>query len=171
MATIIKQELSPSWNGVRLINLNERVGNLLREIEKVPGVQAAGVFDNHGQFLGTLTSGAIDKGEYNKVGASIAQCFAAFQAKNECRDLEFRFEKKWLYSREIGDAFVVVFCAPKVNFSMLRMTLNVAAVEFINDPDLQKSLKNVAASKQDTLAQNYLDVLGSQLVEQANLLK
>ena len=171
MATFIKQELSASWNGVRLINLNERAGNLLQEIAKVSGVHAAGVFDNHGQFLAAITSSTIDKNDFNKVGASIAQCFATFQTKTECRDLEFRFEKKWLYCRELDNAFVVVFCSPKMNFSMLRMTLNVAATDFLNDPDLQKNLKNAAASRQDTLAQQYLDILGSQLIEQAHLLK
>jgi len=171
MATLIKQELTATWSGVRLIRLNEQVGTLLNEIDHVPNVLSACVCDNRGKLLGALVNGAWDAGEFNLAGVAIAQCFAAFQSKTECRDLEFRFEKKWLYARELGNAFVVVFYPPEMNLALLRMTLNVAAATFAADPELQKHLTQVAASKRDTLAHTFLDILGAQLVEQGNLLK
>lgn len=169
MATVLKQELSSTWSGVRLINLNERCGQLLHEIEHVPGVQTACVHDNRGKVLGALVNADLDKGTYNRVGTEIAQCFAAFQARTGCRDLEFRFEKKLIYARDLGNAFLTVYCSPDASLSMLRMTVNVAAAPFEADPDLQKSLKQAAESKKDTLAPNYLDILGSQLVDKAKL--
>ena len=169
MATVLKQELSSTWNGVRLINLNERCGNLVREMEKVPGVQTVCVHDNRGRVLGALFTGDFDKGDYNRVGTEIAQCLAAFQARTGCRDLELAFEKKLIYTRDLGNAFFTAYCSPTVSLSMLRMTANVAALAFETDPDLQKNLKNAADSKKDTLAPSHLDILGSQLVDKAKL--
>lgn len=169
MATLVQQGLSSTWNGIRLANLNERVGNLLNQVSQVPNVQTACVFDNHGKVVGAITSGNFDKGEYNRAGETLAQCLAAFQARSGYRELEFRFEKRWVYVRDLGNAFFAAFCAPAISLSLLRMTLNVSGAGFEADAILQKNLRQVAETKKDTLADTYLDVLGAQLVHKANL--
>jgi len=169
MATLVQQGLSSTWNGIRLVNLNQQVGDLLNEIGKIANVQTACIFDNHGKVLGALTNASFDKGEYNRVGAAIAQCYAAIQSRAGFRDLEFRFERRFVYTRDLGNAFFAAFCSLDASLSMLRMTLNVSAAAFEADPELQINLRRVAESKKDTLATSYLDVLGSQLVEKASL--
>lgn len=169
MATLIKQELTSTWNGTRLVNLNERVTDLFHEIENLSGIQTACLFDNHGKVLGALAHASFDKDAYNRVGAAMAQCYAAFQSRAAFRDIEFRFERKLVYVRDMGNAFFAAFCAPETSLSLLRMTLNVATGTFESDPELQKNLKQVAESKKVMLATSYLDGLGSQLAEKAGL--
>jgi hypothetical protein len=128
MATLMKQEPSSVWSG-------------FAEIEKVAGVQTIFVCDNHGKIVGAWSTGTFDRGLYDVVGASLAQTFAALQARGECKDLEYRFEHKILFARDMGNAFVVILMAPETSLSMLRMTLNVAMATFEANVDLQNSFK------------------------------
>lgn len=154
MATLIKQELSSAWSGVRLIHLNEECAALLSELGKIPGIQTAFICDNHGKVLGALSTATFDRGIYNTVGANLARIIAALQTRSGCKDLELRFEQRIVYAREMGNAFVVVVMAPGTSLSMLRMTLNVSAGRFEADPDLQTNLKNTAPVRAGALTQN-----------------
>jgi predicted regulator of Ras-like GTPase activity (Roadblock/LC7/MglB family) len=154
MATLIKQELSAAWSGVRLIRLNEECAALLTELEKIPGVQTAFICDNHGKVLGALSTATFDRGIYNTVGANLARIIAAFQARGGGKDFELRFEQKIVCAREMGNAFVVVVMTPGTSLSLLRMTLNVSASRFEADPELQTNLKNAAPLRAGALTQN-----------------
>ncbi len=171
MATLLKQELSSAWSGFRLIHLNEQCAELFAEIEKVAGVQTILVCDNHGKIVGAWSTGTFDRGLYNAIGASLAQTFAAFQARGGCKDLEYRFEQKILFARDMGNAFVVILLSPGTSLSLLRMTLNVAATAFESDVDLQKSLQQAAATRTGALSPNSMNVLLWQLAQKANLVK
>lgn len=154
MATLIKQELSSAWSGVRLIRLNEECAALLTELEKISGVQTAFICDNHGKVLGALATTTFDRGIYNTIGAHLARIIAALQVRSGCKDLEVRFEQRIVYAREMGNAFVVVVMTPGTSLSMLRMTLNVSASRFETNPDLQTNLKNAAPLRTGALTQN-----------------
>jgi hypothetical protein len=169
MTTLVKQELSSSWSGFRLIHLNEQCAALFAEIEKVAGVQTIFVCDNHGKVVGAWSVGAFDRGLYNIIGTSLAQTFAALQARGGCKDLEYRFEQKILFARDMGNAFVVILLTPGTSLSLLRITLNVAAATFEADVDLQNSFKQVAATRAGSLTQNSMNVLMWQLAQKANL--
>lgn len=171
MATLIKQELSAAWSGFRLIHLNEQCAALFAEIEKVAGVQTIFVCDNHGKVVGAWSAGTFDRGLYNSIGTSLAQTFAAFQTRGGCKDLEYRFEQKILFARDMGNAFVVILLSPGTSLSMLRMTLNVAATAFESDGDLQKSLQQVATTRTGSLSQNSMNALMWQLAQKANVVR
>ncbi len=171
MATLIKQELSAAWNGFRLIRLNEQCAALLAEIEKVAGVQTIFVCDNYGKVVGAWSTETFDRGLHNAIGARLAQTFAALQARGACKDLEYRFEQKILFARDMGNAFVVILMTPETSLPMLRMTLNVATTTFEADADLQNSLKQVAALRAGALTSNSMNVWLWQLAQKANVVK
>lgn len=171
MATLIKQTLSSAWSGVRLIHLNEQCAALLTELEKIPGFHAAFVCDNHGQVLGALSTHDFDRGLYDTIGQNIAQTFAAFQARSGCKDLEYRFEQKIVFARDLRNAFVVILLTVGASLSMLRMAVNVAAESFETDIELQTNLKQAAAARTGSLAQDLMNASTWQLAHQANLVK
>ncbi len=150
MATLIKQELTPAWNGTRLINLNERTEALLREVEQVAGLQSAFVCDSRGAILGAWVTGKDDPNVFDRVGVCLAESFAALNA-NEFHEIELRFANRILYTRNLGNAFVAVLIALDTNLALLRITLNVAVVPFESDTILQNNLKAVVSSDGQSL--------------------
>ena len=140
MATLIKHGLTPTWNGIRLINLNERTEALLREVEQVAGLHSAFVCDSRGAILGALVTGTDDPNIFDRVGVCLAESFAALDA-NEFREIELRFANRILYTRHLGNAFIAALIALDTNMALLRITLNVAIVPFESDTVLQNNLK------------------------------
>ena len=179
MATLVKEELGPYWAGARLVHLNERCTLLLNEVEKVNGVQSAFVCDNHGRVVGALVGGPADVANYavkvkrvtDRMGQAIAECFAAMETRHKCKDLEFYFDQKVLLARDLGNAFIAVILAAGATLSMLRMTLNVAGLEFASDAELQGSLKQAAASRNVSLSPDAMDALAWQLAQKAGVVK
>ncbi len=153
MANLIAQEISSVWSGARLKLLNEQMAALLNQIHPIAGVQEAVLYNNHGEVLGTIAEGHLEKALYNQAGQYLAQVFAAFeQGKGRPKEIEMRFTRKELLARDLGNAFVAIGCAPEVDWAMLRLTLNVAAARFEKDTALQENLRQVAASRLDALA-------------------
>ncbi len=81
----------------------------------------------------------------------MARLLALLETRGEkAKDIELRFQHGDIYIRDLGNAFEVVLCAPQVNWSLLRMTANVAAASFEKDAELQKSLALAAPPRGQT---------------------
>ncbi len=153
MATVVALQPNKTWNGARLNRLNQSTAALLREIQTTAGVRAACVFDNQGALLAANSNEDWAEGFLVRLGEEMARLLALLAAPVEnAKDLELRFEHGDIYVRDLGNAFEVVLCAPQVNWSLLRMTANVAAAPFEKDAELQKSLAQAAPPRRHTEA-------------------
>lgn len=141
MATLIPQEFTPEWGGALLAQLNKRAEALLREMEKVPGVQSAFVCDLRGNALVLWYTVPITRETASRVGGCVANVWTAFPG-HTFEEIEMRFDDRWVYARTLGNAFLVVVCAREVNRALLRMTCNVAAAPFQADKELQRNLSS-----------------------------
>lgn len=139
MATLVPQEFNAEWGGALLALLNRRAETLLREMDKVPGVQSAFVCDSRGNALVLWYNVPITRETASRVGGCIANLWSAF-AGHTFEELELRFDDRGVYARTLGNAFLVVVCMHTVNRALLRMTCNVAAAPFQADKDLQRNL-------------------------------
>ncbi len=145
MATAIVQQPSKMWSGQRLNRLNQQTAALLREMRTAAGVRAACVFDNQGALLAANSNEDIRESLLSELGLQMARLRTLVQAKSEnAKDIELRFERGDVYVRDMGNAIQVVLCEPQVNWSLLRMTANVAAAPFEKDSELQKNLSQAA---------------------------
>ncbi len=145
MATAIVQQPSKVWSGQRLNRLNQQTAALLREMRGAAGVRAACVFDNQGALLAANSNEDLQESLLSQLGTLAVRLRTLVQAKSENpKDIELRFERGDVYVRDLGNAIQVVLCGPHVNWSLLRMTANVAAAPFERDAELQKSLSQAA---------------------------
>ncbi len=151
MATVVTQQSTKTWNGARLSRLNQSTASLLREIQATAGVRAACVFDNVGALLAANSNEDWADGFLARLGEEMARLLALLETRGEkAKDIELRFQHGDIYIRDLGNAFEVVLCAPQVNWSLLRMTANVAAASFEKDAELQKSLALAAPPRGQT---------------------
>jgi predicted regulator of Ras-like GTPase activity (Roadblock/LC7/MglB family) len=107
----------------------------------MPGVRAACVFDNQGALLAASSNENLPQNFLTHLGGEISRLLWLLEGKSETpKETELRFDKGDLYIRDLGNAFQVILCLPQVNWSLLRITVNVAAAPFEKDAELQKSL-------------------------------
>jgi predicted regulator of Ras-like GTPase activity (Roadblock/LC7/MglB family) len=151
LATVVTQQATKTWNGARLSRLNQSTAALLHETQATAGVRAVCVFDNRGALLAAHSNEDWADGFLARLGEQMARLLALLEARpDQAKDIELRFEHGDIYVRDLGNAFEVVLCAPQVNWSLLRMTANVAAAPFEKDTELQKSLALAAPSRGQT---------------------
>ncbi len=170
MTTVITQEASAVWSGGALARLNQQTSALLKEFEQTPGVRHAFVFDNRGKLLGGYLNEELDRGDINRAGLCVAQILAALETRGgKPKEIELRFDRARLSGRDLGNAFVVVVCAPSINGSLLKMAMNVAAAPFESNADLQNRLRGATGALKDALQPANLDDAAWQLALKANL--
>lgn len=139
MATFVPQEFNSAWSGTLLTLLNQRAETLLREMEKIPGVQSAFICNMRGTALTLWYITPLDRVTANRLGESVASLMSAFPG-HTFEEIEMQFEDRLVYVRTLGYARLVVIGTRNVSRALLRMTCNVAAVPFQSDKELQKNL-------------------------------
>lgn len=151
MATAVIQHPTKIWNGARLTRLNQSTALLLRDVQSTTGVRAACVFDYQGALLAANSNEDWAESFLARLGEEISRLLVLQEAGGDkAKDVELRFRHGDIYIRDLGYAFEVVLCAPQVNWSLLRMTVNVAAAQFEKDTELQKSLALAAPPRGKT---------------------
>ncbi len=157
MPILIRHEQSNTWRGAELARLNSRTAAATGQIASVPGVLACIVYDNSGERLGASLNDKYNLDEWKTAGSVLAQMLAAAgTAGAGVREMELRSAGRSLYVRTFGNAFCVTLCRVDVNWSMLRMTVNVAASPFESDRELQRALMLAAPSLSETLTERLL---------------
>lgn len=137
MAPTIIQEPNAVWSGNRLTLLNKRAWTLLQEMDKLTGAHAACICDSRGTALALWYNQVeLARTTVDRVGACVANVFAAFPG-HAFREIEMAYEDRLVYARMLGNAFLVVVCAPNTSLALVRMTCNVAAAPFEADKELQ----------------------------------
>ncbi len=153
MATLIEKTPSEKWRGFALRDLNQANRALFQAVQSVVGVQDLYLCDNHGQVLGALVATPFDAERSNQLGLQFAHLFAVGHAHGKkTRDLELRLARGNVLARDLGNAFIVVVCAPQVDWSLLRMALNVAAAPYEKNGELQDNLRAAAPARTEVLA-------------------
>ncbi len=151
MATVVTQQPTKVWNGARLNRLNQSTASMLREIQTMAGVRMVCVFDNQGTLLAAGSNEDWAEGTMAKLGEEMGRLLALLETRGDrAKDIELRFHHGDMYIRDLGNAFEVLMCAPRINWSLLRMTANVAAAPFEKDAELQKSLALAAPPRGQT---------------------
>ncbi len=147
MATLITQQPSKTWSGARLNRLNQQTALLLRETQAAAGVRAVCILDNGGALLAAGSSEDLQASVLTRMATEMSHVLAVLQGHGEkSKDVELRFQRGGIYMRNLGNAVELILCAPQVNWSLLRMTVNVAASAFEKDIELQNNLGAAAAA-------------------------
>ncbi len=155
MPFAIVQEANKVWSGAPLARLNQQTGALLKHVETDPNISGAFVYDNHGSLLAARldsTMGQETRETLERAGRWLAQMMAAAESRGgRVKEVELRYEQAGFLVRDLGNAFEVIKCITTVNWALLRMALNVSAVSFEKDAELQKSLSKIAPARTDAL--------------------
>lgn len=148
----------------------------LQSVNNVPGVTASYLVNNRGEVLMSL--GQRTTPEANaQLALRVVQILAALEMVDGSADeLTLQFEQglvtlfaklELLLETKFGieDIFLVAVTTPKVNLSMLRMTIKVAATKLKGEPSVRGLRVNAQVDRRNLLQKSYLDETGLEMVK------
>ncbi len=136
----------------------------LAEINAVAGVTGSFVCDNSGRVIASSLTDDVDMTWIRDVAREAAQTVAVLSATRESgEELDLQTARIRLVVRDLGASLLVVVCGHQADTPMLRMTLNVAATQLRDDPELGDRLRDSLKVKQ--VLESELDELSWELLK------
>jgi hypothetical protein len=156
----------------QMLRANE---GFLQAVHEVPGVLATFLVNNRGEVL--LSAGQrVAAGVSATLGIRVMQMLAAVEmVDNGCEELSLQFDQSnvVVFARlglgvesryGVEEVILAALTTPKVNPSMLRMTVKVAAAKLKSDPDAPGRTSG-QISRRNLLQKNYLDEAGVEMLK------
>ena len=135
----------------------------LRELTAVGGVRGCFICDNRGRVIQHSFSDHRSVTPLGDVGREAILTAAVFARVGEpASELDFTFTGGRLIMRDLQSSLLVLLCEPEVEIAMLRLTLNVAAAQLMEDPGLRSLLRDRPAHRE--VLENELDEISWQLL-------
>ena len=148
----------------------------LQTVNNVPGVNASYLINNRGEVLMSLAQRVTPEAS-GQLALRMVQMVAALEmAETPAEELALQFEQGlvMLYTNlglvletkyGVEEVFLSVVTSPKVNSSMLRMTVKVAATKLKAEPAVRGLTISVAVDRRNLLQKSYLDEASSEMVK------
>lgn len=148
----------------------------LQAVNNVPGVNASYLINNRGEVLMSLAQ-RITAEASGQLALRLVQMLAAIEmADGASEEINLHFEQGTvvLYSKltlvletkyGVEEVFLAVVTSPKVNPSMLRMTVKVAATKLKADPAVRGLTISAAVDRRNLLQKTYLDEASLEMIK------
>jgi predicted regulator of Ras-like GTPase activity (Roadblock/LC7/MglB family) len=134
-----------------------------REITSIAGVRGCFICDNSGRVIAHSFGDDRSMIRLGEVGREAILTAAVFGMIGEAvGESDFTFAGGRLILRDLDRSLLVLLCEPRVEISMLRLTLNVAAAQLRDDGELRNRLKGSPADRE--VRENELDEISWQLL-------
>src|SRR4051812_43515776 len=149
----------------------------LQAANNVPGVNASYLINNRGEVLMSLAQQRATPEAAGQLALRLVQMLAALEMVESAGDeitLQFDQGPVTLFSKlglvletkyGVEEGFLAVVTTPKVNPSMLRMTIKVAATKLKGEPALRGLTVSAHVDRRNLLQKNYLDEASYEMVK------
>lgn len=130
----------------------------LQQLGGIAHVGGSFVCDNAGEVIVSSTPAVLATVTMNAIGREVAQAFAAMEAGGTAASrLDITYDTWRLVATDIGDAILFALCEPQVDMPILRMTVDIIAVGWKKDTNVQKQLARHRAARREVLARARFD--------------
>jgi predicted regulator of Ras-like GTPase activity (Roadblock/LC7/MglB family) len=148
----------------------------LQAVNNVPGVNASYLINNRGEVLMSLAQRTTAEAS-SQLALRMVQALAALEmAEGTAEELSLQFEQGlvMLYANlglvletkyGVEEVFLAVIASTKVNPSMLRMTVKVAATKLKSEPTVKGLTISATVDRRNLLQKNYLDEASLEMVK------
>ncbi|HID40153.1 MAG TPA: hypothetical protein EYP36_11655 [Calditrichaeota bacterium] len=129
----------------------------LKEVGNVDGVDGVFLANGKGNILGKL--GHLEKDSIlEKLTIHMLRIIAAFHLEDKnASEIEFYWEDRYVIAKHSGNFLLVTFCKSINILSLLRITLNVAMANILEDKKMTKTASKHVADKVLTLKRGVFD--------------
>lgn len=129
----------------------------LQEVGNVDGVEGVFLANGKGKILGKL--GHLDKESIlEKLTVHLQRIIAAFHLQDKnASEIEFYWEDRYVIGKHSGNFLLVTFCKSIKILPLLRITLNVAMANILEDKKMAKAASEHIADKVLALKKGVFD--------------
>ncbi len=114
----------------------------LREINDLVGTWGSLICDNQGGIIESAVPPALDQASQENINRHILDLFkTAGSAVEGMVEGVLHYEQRKIFVMDLKKAFLVVFCTPSADISLLRMTVNLVLANWEDDPQVQKTFQ------------------------------
>jgi predicted regulator of Ras-like GTPase activity (Roadblock/LC7/MglB family) len=148
----------------------------LQAANNVPGVNASYLINNRGEVLMSLAQRTTPEAS-GQLALRMVQLLAALEmADGAAEEIALQFDQGlvMLYSNlglvletkyGVEEVFLTVVASTKVNPSMLRMTVKVAATKLKSEPAVKGLTVSATVDRRNLLQKNYLDEASLEMIK------
>jgi predicted regulator of Ras-like GTPase activity (Roadblock/LC7/MglB family) len=148
----------------------------LQAVNNVPGVNASYLINNRGEVLMSLAQRMTPEAS-NQLALRLVQLLAALEMSDgAAEEIALQFEQGlvMLYANlglvletkyGVEEVFLAVVASTKVNPSMLRMTVKVAATKLKSEPAVKGLTISAQVDRRNLLQKNYLDEASLEMIK------
>ncbi|MCC6742296.1 MAG: hypothetical protein IT175_00415 [Acidobacteria bacterium] len=148
----------------------------LQAVNNVPGVNASYLINNRGEVLMSLAQ-RVTPEQSGQLALRLMQMFAALEMTDgSAEEVTLNFDQGYvmLYAHlalvletkyGVEEVFLAVVASPKINPSMLRMTVKVAATKLKSEPTVRGLTVSAQVDRRNLLQKNYLDEASLEMIK------
>jgi predicted regulator of Ras-like GTPase activity (Roadblock/LC7/MglB family) len=148
----------------------------LQAVNNVPGVNASYLINNRGEVLMSLAQRMTAEAS-GQMALRMVQMLAALEmAEGAAEEITLQFDQGFvtLFAKlglvletkyGVEEVFLTAVTSPKVNPSMLRMTVKVAATKLKGEPSVRGLTISAHVDRRNLLQKNYLDEASVEMVK------
>jgi predicted regulator of Ras-like GTPase activity (Roadblock/LC7/MglB family) len=148
----------------------------LQAANNVPGVNASYLINNRGEVLMSLAQRTTPEAS-SQLALRMVQLLAALEmADGTAEEIALQFDQGlvMLYANlglvletkyGVEEVFLTVVASTKVNPSMLRMTVKVAATKLKSEPAVKGLTVSATVDRRNLLQKNYLDEASLEMIK------
>ena len=148
----------------------------LQATNNVPGVNASYLINNRGEVLMSLAQ-RVPQDASNQLALRLVQLLAALEMSDGAAEeiaLQFDQGLVMLYANlglvletkyGVEEVYLTVVASTKVNPSMLRMTVKVAATKLKSEPAVKGLTVSATVDRRNLLQKNYLDEASLEMIK------
>lgn len=137
----------------------------LEEISNLEGVSGVFIASGRGMILHKM-GGTYNDSQMELLVLRVLRILGAFYTRGQnVSEMEFYWQDHYVNCRQSNNLLLVTLCrAPKV-ISLLRITLNVAMANILEDKKIMKQIKNHATDKTLVLTRGTQDESETRLIQ------
>jgi predicted regulator of Ras-like GTPase activity (Roadblock/LC7/MglB family) len=111
----------------------------LQEINELVGIWGSLIINNQGEIITTITPSGLEKAALTNISNHVLALLSSASEKvTGLSEIVLHYENKKTFVLDLEQAVLVVLCTPSVDISLLRLTVNVVAANWQDDPKVQK---------------------------------
>ncbi|MCJ7715123.1 MAG: hypothetical protein MUO54_01205 [Anaerolineales bacterium] len=116
--------------------------NGLLEINELEGVWGSVLCSSIGKSIESVPPPGFHSQTLENISKHAIELLATTdQSVTGLREAVIHYSERTIFVLDLEQAVLVVYCSPRVDISLLRMSINVVTTRWLSDPKLQKQLK------------------------------
>ena len=115
----------------------------LREINDLVGTWGSLICNNQGEVVEAIVPPGLNASTQGNINRHVIDLFnVAGDSVDAVTEAVLHYDERKVFVLDLEKAFLIVFCTPSADISLLRMTVNLVLAQWEDDPKVQKAFQD-----------------------------